>query len=160
MPIHKNDYVYNKMYSIALTNGKIINIKADEIEWCEKTRMIKIINNGLIVARINMDNVVGWINEDYKVESEHSLEKENEIDDTFNKLLSLDNHHLEVSKDVNGNICVGYKDAWIDDVYCFKGVVGRGKTLAEAANNYCKLISGQTIVFLNENNREEVKVLF
>ncbi len=89
-----------------------------------------------------------------------SYKKENEIDNTFNKLLSLDNHYLEVSKDVNGNICVGYKDSWFDDVYCFKGVVGRGKTLAEAANNYCKLISGKTIVFLNENNREEIKVLF
>lgn len=84
----------------------------------------------------------------------------NEIYDTFNKLLSLDNHPLEVSKDIDGNICIGYKDGWIDDVYCFKGVVGRGKTLTEAANNYCKLISGKTIVFLNENNREEVKVLF
>lgn len=90
----------------------------------------------------------------------NDCKKENEIDDTFNKLLSLDNHHLEVSKDVDGNFCVGYKDGWIDDVYFLKGIVGRGKTLAEAANNYRKLISGQTIVFINENNREEIKVLF
>lgn len=58
------------MYSIVLTDGKIINIKADEVEWYEKTRMIKLINNKRIVARINMDNVVGWIDTDYKVESE------------------------------------------------------------------------------------------
>ena len=89
-----------------------------------------------------------------------SYEKGNEIDDTFNKLLSLDNHPLEVSKDIDGNICIGYKDGWIDDVYLLKYIVGRGKTLTEAANNYCKLISGKTIVFLNESNREEVKVLF
>ncbi len=69
MPIPKNDYMC-KMYSIVLTDGKIINIKADEIEWCEKTRMIKLINNEMIVARINMDNVVGWIDADYKAESE------------------------------------------------------------------------------------------
>ena len=58
------------MYSIVLTDGKIINIKATEVEWCEKVRMIKLINGRQIVARINMDNVVGWINADYKAESE------------------------------------------------------------------------------------------
>jgi len=58
------------MYNIVLTNGKIINIKATDVEWCEKVRMIKLINGRQIVARINMDNVVGWINADYKAESE------------------------------------------------------------------------------------------
>ena len=54
------------MYSIVLTDGKIINIKADEVEWFEKDRMIRLFNDGRIVARINMDNVVGWIDADYK----------------------------------------------------------------------------------------------
>ena len=58
------------MYSIVLTDGKIINIKADEVEWCEKDRMIKLISNRRIVARINMDNVAGWIDTDYKAESD------------------------------------------------------------------------------------------
>jgi len=58
------------MYSIVLTDGKIINIKATEVEWYEKVRMIKLINDRQIVARINMDNVVGWIDADYKAESE------------------------------------------------------------------------------------------
>jgi len=58
------------MYSIVLTNGKIININATEVEWCEKDHMIRLLNDRRIVARINMDNVVGWINADYKVESE------------------------------------------------------------------------------------------
>lgn len=58
------------MYSIALTDGEIINIKADEVEWCENTRMIKLYKGRRIVARINMDNVVGWIDADYKVETE------------------------------------------------------------------------------------------
>jgi hypothetical protein len=54
-----------------LTNGKIINIKAEEVEWHESVRMIKLINKRHIVARINMDNVVGWIETDYcKAESE------------------------------------------------------------------------------------------
>ena len=58
------------MYSIVLTDGKIININATEVEWCEKSRMIKLIKGGRIVARINMDNVVGWIDADYKAEVE------------------------------------------------------------------------------------------
>lgn len=58
------------MYNIVLTDGKSINIKADEVEWCEKARMIKLYNDSQVVARINMDNVIGWINADYKVESE------------------------------------------------------------------------------------------
>jgi hypothetical protein len=58
------------MYNIVLTDGKSINIKADEVEWCREDRMIKLYNGRLIVARINMDNVIGWINADYKAESE------------------------------------------------------------------------------------------
>ena len=58
------------MYSIVLTDGKIINVKATEVEWCEKVRMIKLFDGRQIVARINMDNVVGWIDADYKAEIE------------------------------------------------------------------------------------------
>lgn len=64
------------MYSIVLTDGKIINVKATEVEWYEKERMIKLINNRQIVARINMDNVVGWIDADYKAESEEQNEQD------------------------------------------------------------------------------------
>lgn len=32
--------------------------------------MARFLHNGNIVARINMDNVVGWIDTDYKIESE------------------------------------------------------------------------------------------
>ena len=39
------------MYSIVLTDGKIINIKADEVEWCEKVRMIKLKNGREIAQR-------------------------------------------------------------------------------------------------------------
>ena len=58
------------MYSIVLTDGKIININATDVEWNEKSRTIRLLNNKTVVARINMDNVVGWINADYKAESE------------------------------------------------------------------------------------------
>ena len=58
------------MYSIILTDGKVVNIKATEVEWYEKTGMIKLFNEGRTVARINMDNVVGWIEADYMEESE------------------------------------------------------------------------------------------
>ena len=58
------------MYSIVLTDGKIINIKATIVEWCEKSRTIKLFDGGQVVARINMDNVVGWIYANCKTESE------------------------------------------------------------------------------------------
>lgn len=58
------------MYSVVLTNGKIININADDVAWLDKTRMFWFTNGGRVVAKINADNVVGWINADYKVESE------------------------------------------------------------------------------------------
>lgn len=58
------------MYSIVLTDGKIINIKADEVEWNDKSRMATLFNERHLVARINMDNVVGWIDAKYKAESE------------------------------------------------------------------------------------------
>ena len=56
------------MYSIILTDGKIINIKANEVEWYEKSQMIRFNYEGRVVARINMNNVVGWIDTDNKVE--------------------------------------------------------------------------------------------
>lgn len=58
------------MYSIVLTDGKIINVDATEVEWREKSRTIRLIKFGQVVARINMDNVVGWIDSDCKAESE------------------------------------------------------------------------------------------
>lgn len=76
------------MYNIVLTDGKIINIKADEVEWYEKSQMMKLINGKQVVARINMDNVVGWINADYNQAAEQGCNwipvsekfpKENEV---------------------------------------------------------------------------------
>lgn len=63
------------MYAIVLTDGKAIKLEADEVEWCEKTRTIRLLHNGPLtqdrqVARINMDNVVGWIDMNYMAESE------------------------------------------------------------------------------------------
>lgn len=59
------------MYSIIMIDGEIINIKATEIEWYEKSRIIRLINDKMVVAQINMDNVIGWIDLDYKAESEN-----------------------------------------------------------------------------------------
>jgi len=53
------------MYSIVLTDGKIINVNTTELEWIEKSRTIRIFNNRKVVARINMDNIVGWIDSNY-----------------------------------------------------------------------------------------------
>ena len=58
------------MYSIVLTDGKIIDIKATDVEWNEKTRMIRLLDGRQVIARINMDNVVGWIDAEHKAEKE------------------------------------------------------------------------------------------
>ena len=58
------------MYSIVLANGKTININADEVEWREKSHTIRLINDSRVIARINMDNVVGWLDANYIAESE------------------------------------------------------------------------------------------
>ena len=53
------------MYSIVLTDGKIININATDVEWNEKSRSIRLLKTKTVVARSNLDNVVGWIDTDY-----------------------------------------------------------------------------------------------
>ena len=58
------------MYSIVLTDGKIVNVNATEVEWDEKNKMARFLNGRRAVARINMDNVAGWIQTDYKEKSE------------------------------------------------------------------------------------------
>lgn len=60
------------MYSIVLTDGKMVNVYATELEWIEKSRMIRLINGRKVVARFNMDNVAGWIDADYKAEGSES----------------------------------------------------------------------------------------
>lgn len=59
------------MYSIVLTDGKIVNINADKVEWNRSERMAFFFRYGnKLVAKINMDNVAGWIQTDYKEKSE------------------------------------------------------------------------------------------
>jgi len=60
------------MYSIVMTNGNLINIKATRVEWYDKSRTLVFINNRTTVARINMDNIVGWIDAYYKAEGEEN----------------------------------------------------------------------------------------
>lgn len=49
------------MYIIMLTNGKSIKITATEVDWCHNSKTIVFYFNNHVVARINMDNIVGWI---------------------------------------------------------------------------------------------------
>lgn len=58
------------MYSIVLTDGKIVNIIADVVEWGERTKTVRFLKGKRLVARINMDNVVGWIETNYKEKRE------------------------------------------------------------------------------------------
>lgn len=58
------------MYSIVLADGKIVNIIADVVEWGERTKTVRFLKGKRLVARINMDNVVGWIETNFMVKSE------------------------------------------------------------------------------------------
>ena len=58
------------MYSIVLTDGKIINIIADDVRFEEKDKMASFRRKGRQVARINMDNVAGWFETNYMVKGE------------------------------------------------------------------------------------------
>lgn len=57
------------MYSIVMKDGKIINVKANKIQWFSQSRAIALFNDRYYVARFNMDNIAGWIEEDYKEKS-------------------------------------------------------------------------------------------
>ncbi len=53
------------MYNILLKDGKIIEVNATEMVCSETYRTIKLFYEEKMVARINMDNIVGWIHSDY-----------------------------------------------------------------------------------------------
>ena len=63
------------MYSIVLTDGKILNMKATEMRWHEEGHIIKFIKDRQVVGRINMDNVVGVIDLRYKIEGEDAISR-------------------------------------------------------------------------------------
>lgn len=54
-----------KVYCVVLTNGESIKIKATEIIWFENSRTLQFLYGRVVVARINMDNVVGWTDVEY-----------------------------------------------------------------------------------------------
>lgn len=64
------------MYSIVLADGKTVKIMADSLEWNAQTRTIKFAYNRHLVARINMNNIVGWIESNYMAEREAEDGKE------------------------------------------------------------------------------------
>ena len=60
------------MYSIILKDGKTINIKADDmvLNVTEKIRVVRFYDRVSLIAEINMDNVVGWVRTNCKVDNE------------------------------------------------------------------------------------------
>jgi hypothetical protein len=57
-------------------------------------------------------------------------------------------------------ICVEYEGAWILDGDILTGTCGRGRTFAEACDDYLAKISGKKLVFaMADGEREEVMVL-
>lgn len=50
------------VYTIVFVDGQKINIIADHVEWNKESKTVKFYDERDIVARINMDNIIGWIN--------------------------------------------------------------------------------------------------
>jgi len=50
------------VFTIVFVDGQKINIIADHVEWNKESKTVKFYNERDIVARINMDNIIGWIN--------------------------------------------------------------------------------------------------
>ena len=63
------------MYSIVLKDGKIINVKANKVFWVREPGVITFYHDSDMVARINKNNIVGWIDADYKEKSCDVLDK-------------------------------------------------------------------------------------
>jgi len=59
------------MYSIILTNGRTISIKVTSVEWYEKSNTIRLLDDDIVVARFNMDNIAGWVKAGNKVEADY-----------------------------------------------------------------------------------------
>lgn len=49
------------MYSVILTNGKIINVIGDDYLFNEKTRLIRLFKNKREIAKFNIDKISGIV---------------------------------------------------------------------------------------------------
>lgn len=75
------------------------------------------------------------------------------------KLLKLEHHHLEVSKDLSNKVMVSYAGAWIDEGACATGACGRGADFESACEDYLNQISGKTLTFGVRADSEKVRIL-
>lgn len=67
---------------------------------------------------------------------------------------------LAIGKDLEGNTTVCFEYGYIKDGDFLIGSFGRGKTLEEAIADYCRQISGKTLVFdYPDGKRETIKIL-
>ena len=67
---------------------------------------------------------------------------------------------LTISKDLDGNTTVYFEGGYIKDGGFLIGSCGRGKTFGNAVIDYCRQISGKTLVFDYPNGkRETIKIL-
>ena len=65
-----------------------------------------------------------------------------------------------IGKDINGNTTVCFENCYIKDGGFLIGNFGRGKTFGEAVDDYCRQISGKTLIFDYPNGkRETIKIL-
>ena len=67
---------------------------------------------------------------------------------------------LVIGKDIEGNTTVCFEYGYIKEGIVLIGSCGRGKTFGEAVVDYCRQISGKTLVFdYPGGKRETIKIL-
>lgn len=63
--------MFLKTYELVLKDGTMVQIIADDVEWCEKPRMVRFFSDKRVVAIFNFENIAGWVlTVNCKVESE------------------------------------------------------------------------------------------
>lgn len=79
----------------------------------------------------------------------------------YDRLLNLNWSHLEVSRDVDGNIVVSYPDCCTKNGDFLEYNPGRGATFEAACEDYLSKISGKTLVLhpAGPKFRKEITVL-
>ena len=58
------------MYRVLMKDGTILDVNATGTELWEENRTLTLYNGVATVGVLNIDNIIGWIDADYMVESE------------------------------------------------------------------------------------------
>lgn len=82
------------------------------------------------------------------------------MNDSLNKLLDLGLEDIRIWKLYNGTIGLAYNNSYVTSGDWLTGAFGCGNTIEEAADDYVNKINNKVVVFVNEDELNEVNVKF